>query len=103
MGEEQIEKGDMLHLLWYGFNLCWDREPIQNDMFELQCSLADFIETAEYVLDAALLPAFYPPHIMEQSMMLSIISSVEDTGIPAYNYAELCESLIKPRNRKKGK
>ena len=103
MGEEQVEKGDMLHLLWYGFNLCWDREPIQNDMFELQCSLADFIETAEYVLDAALLPAFYPPHIMEQSMMLSIISSVEDTGIPAYNYAELCESLIKPRNRKKGK
>ena len=103
MGEEQVEKGDMLHLLWYGFNLCWDREPIQNDMFELQCSLADFIETAEYVLDAALLPAFYPPHIMEQSMMLSIISSVGDTGIPAYNYAALCESLIKPRHRKKGK
>ena len=101
MGEEQAEKGDMLHLLWYGFNLCWDRYPIRNDMFELQCSLADFIETAEYVLDSALLPAFYPPHIMEQSMMLSIISSVEDTGIPAYNYAELCESLIKPRNRKK--
>ena len=102
-GDEQVEKGDMLHLLWYGFNLCWDREPIPNDMFELQCSLADFIETAEYVLDAALLPAFYPPHIMEQSMMLSIISSVEDTGVPAYNYAELCESLIKPRDRKKTK
>ncbi len=100
-GDAQVEKGDMLHLLWYGFNLCWDRHPIPDDMYELQCSLADFIETAEFVLDAALLPAFYPPHIMEQSMMLSIISSVEDTGVPAYNYAELCESLIRPRDRKK--
>ena len=100
-GEEQVEKGDMLHLLWYGFNLCWGEDPIRNDMFELQCSLADFLECAETVLDAALLPPFYPPHIMEQSMMLSIICSVEDTGVPAYNYAELCESLIRPRDRKK--
>ena len=100
-GEEQVEKGDMLHLLWYGFNLCWGEDPILNDMFELQCNLADFLECAETVLDAALLPPFYPPHMMEQSMMLSIICCVEDTGIPAYNYAELCESLIRPRDRKK--
>lgn len=101
MGALQVEKGDMLHLLWYGFNLCWEARPIQNDMFDLQCALADFTETVGYVLNEALLPAFYPPHIMEQSMMLSIIISVEDVGVPAYNYAALCESLIKPRNRKK--
>ena len=100
-GEEQVEKGDMLHLLWYGFNLCWGEDPILNGMFELQCNLADFLECAETVLDAALLPPFYPPHMMEQSMMLSIICCVEDTGIPAYNYAELCESLFRPRDRKK--
>ena len=97
MGNIQVEKGDLLHLLWYGFNLCWEQEPIKNDMADLQSNFADFTETVSLVLDKALLPGFYPPHIMEQSMMLSIIASVEDLGIPAYTYAALCESLIKKR------
>ncbi|MGN1168316.1 MAG: hypothetical protein ACI4S2_18020 [Lachnospiraceae bacterium] len=97
MGNMQVEKGDVLHLLWYGFNLCWEQEPIKNDMADLQSNFADFTETVSLVLDKALLPGFYPPHIMEQSMMLSIIASVEDLGIPAYTYAALCESLIKKR------
>lgn len=100
-GTQRVEKGDMLHLLWYGFNLCWEANPIFANMSDLQWNLADFTETAQEVLDAALLPAFYPPHMMEQSMMLSIVISAEEGGVPADNYAVLCETLIKPRNRKK--
>lgn len=100
MGEYQVEKGDLLHLLWFGFNLCWNEFPISQDANSLFNNLADFIETAEIILDAALLPAFYPPHLMEQSMMLSIIvACADETGVPAFAYAELCESLIRARNR----
>lgn len=99
-GEYQVEKGDLLHMLWFGFNLCWNEFPISQDANGLFNNLADFIETAEIILDAALLPAFYPPHLLEQSMMLSIIvACADETGVPAFAYAELCESLIKARNR----
>ncbi|MDO5409424.1 MAG: hypothetical protein Q4F21_03110 [Lachnospiraceae bacterium] len=100
-GTLQIEKGDMLHLLWFAFSLCWLKNPIEdrNDIFN---GLADFTETAEMVLEKSLLPKFYPPHIMEQSMMLSIIAC-EETGEPADVYAEICESLIMSRNRSSSK
>ncbi len=99
-GDADIEKGDMLHLVWFAFCLCWIKNPIEdeNDLFN---SLADFTETAEYILDKALLPSFYPPHMMEQSMMLSIVGALDEgTGEPADVYARICESLIMPRNRK---
>ncbi|MCD8121001.1 MAG: hypothetical protein LUE65_02025 [Clostridiales bacterium] len=101
IGKEDIEKGDMLHLLWFAFNLCWLKYPLAtDDPSGLFNCLADFTETCEFVLDQALLPAFYPPHLMEQSMMLSIVASVDescDTGVPADAYAEICELLIVPR------
>ena len=101
-GEIQVEKHDMLHLLWYGFCLCWMEYAVTKEGSALFNSLADFTETAEYVLDAALLPAFYPPHLMERSMLLSIVVSCADgTGEPAFAYAELCESLIARRDRGK--
>ena len=81
-GSLQVEKSDMLHLLWFLFNLSWLEHPIC-DTNELFNSLADYTETVKMVLDKALLPAFYPPHIMEQSMLLSIVESVSDAGSPA--------------------
>ena len=99
-GTLQVEKGDLLHLLWFTFNLFWLDNPIYtpNDIFN---ALADFTEVAQSFLSAALLPPFYPPHIMEQSMMLSIVLCGEETGVPADVYAEICESLIMSRNRTK--
>ena len=97
-GECQVEKGDMLHLLWYGFCLCWLKNPIREKDSSLFYNIADFIETAEDVLEAALLPEFYPPHLMERSMLMSmVVSSMDGTGEPAFAYAELCESLIKKK------
>lgn len=98
-GSLQVEKSDMLHLLWFLFNLSWLEHPIC-DTNELFNSLADYTETVKMVLDKALLPAFYPPHIMEQSMLLSIVESVSDAGSPADVYAEICESLIKTKGKK---
>ncbi|MCD8369396.1 MAG: hypothetical protein LUC94_03490 [Clostridiales bacterium] len=104
-GKEDIEKGDLLHLLWFTFNLCWIKHPLAcDDPVSLFNCLADFTETCEFVLDRALLPAFYPPHLIEQSMMLSIAASVDescDTGVPADAYAEICEQLIIPRKSRK--
>ena len=87
-------------MVW--FCLCWMEYAVAKEGSALFNSLADFTETAEYVLDAALLPAFYPPHLMERSMLLSIVVSCADgTGEPAFAYAELCESLIARRDRGK--
>lgn len=95
-GALQVEKGDMLYLLWFVFSLYWLEHPV-SDVSEMYNSLADYCEAAETVLDAARLPGFYPPHMLEQSMMLSIVLSNTETGNPADIYAEVCESLIKPR------
>lgn len=101
-GEILMEKGDMLHLLWYGFCLCWMKYPITEDASDLFNNLADFLDTARLVLDAALLPEFYPPHLMERSMLLAIVTSCMDgTGEPAFAYAEICESLIDSRSSEK--
>lgn len=103
-GECQVEKSDMLYLLWYGFCLCWadhpvlpaedDRKAAENLFNRIAC----FMDTADYLLEAALLPQFYPPHLMEQSMLLSIVySSLDGCENPGEIYAAICESLIEER------
>ncbi|MCD8362149.1 MAG: hypothetical protein LUC98_04165 [Lachnospiraceae bacterium] len=105
LGDAQVEKGDMLHLIWYAFNLVWLESPLDTpcNSRNLYSNLAVFTESCRMVLERALLPPFYPPHLTEQSMMLSIIASTaeEGTGVPADVYAEICEALIRPRNRSK--
>ena len=95
-GTLQVEKGDLLYLLWFLFSLYWLKYPIVT-LDDLYNSLADYCEAAQLVLDGAQLSGFYPPHLLEQSMMLSIVLSSQDTGNPAAIYVEVCTSLIKPR------
>lgn len=103
MGQAQVKKGDLLQLLWYGFNVCyWESERIEDDPDALFENFADFVDLARDLLDAALLPAFYPPHILEQSMMLSIIACCKDTGVPGDTYGEVLEHIRNRRQRKKG-
>lgn len=90
------QKADMLYLLWFISNLCWSDGKSCPD---ISGRLSDFIDACEICLDAAGLPPFYPPHLVEQSMMLSVVyafaRSVPCTPTEVYEFA--CSSVIARR------
>lgn len=104
---ERIEKSDMLYLLWFTSNLCWFDGKSRLSPEDITNRLNDFIDASELCLDAAGLPAFYPPHLVEQSMMLSVVYAFggPDQRDPAEVYEAVCSSVIKRRasrtNKKK--
>lgn len=101
MGKVQAEKGDMLYLLWFTANLFWlGGDP--TDPNTVCCRVMDFMETARNLLNAALLPDFYPPHPIEQSMLLAIVSGRDEDNTPAAVYEAMLESIRGRRNRQKG-
>ena len=99
----RIEKSDMLYLLWFTANLCWFDGKSCPEPEEIANRLNDFIDTSELCLDAAELPEFYPPHLIEQSMMLSIVYAFggPDKCDPAETYESICSSLISHRSHHK--
>lgn len=102
-----VEKSDMLILLWLISNQCWFQGQSNPNADELTTRLFDFIDAAENCLDKAGLPKFYPAHLVEQSMMLSIIYAYAgpEKCDPAEVYEQVCSSIIERRakhtNRKK--
>ena len=103
-GEEQrIEKSDILYLLWFTANLCWFQGKTRLSANDIYNRFFDFLEAAEILLDYAGLPAFYPPHLMEQSMMLSIVYAYRnpEASDPAEVYERICSSVIESRKRRK--
>ena len=95
----QVEKADMLYLLWFIANLVWISIP-DNNM--LCCRILDFMDIADIVLKKALLPAFYVPHPIEQSMLLSIVCGRSEDDTPSVVYEYILSSLKKKRNRMPG-
>lgn len=100
LGKHQVEKGDMLYLLWFIANQCWmwNSKPRNSEIYD---RLADFIEAARICLDNALMPPFYPPHLMEQTMMLAIVCADAPDESPTELYEAMCRALILPRKRTK--
>lgn len=104
LGKEEVEKGDLLYLLWFTFNLAWSdteatsQNTIYNRIFDLK-------DAAAAILDSALLPPFYPPHLMEQSMLLSIIYAGKTGTDPSVVYGAVLQSLRDTRagGKKSGK
>ena len=96
---ERIEKSDMLYLLWFTSNLCWFDGKSELSPVDITNRLNDFIDASELCLDAAGLPGFYPPHLIEQSMLLSIIYAFgnPDKCDPAETYEQVCSSVIERR------
>lgn len=83
-GEEQVEKGDLLYLLWFVCNMLW-REDFSEAIGAQR--FWDFKELCDNYLTFALLPAFYPPHPIERSMLLSlIIGSKNEDALAAEVY-----------------
>ena len=88
LGRVQPEKGDFLYLLWFVENLIWQNaDPV--DRAGIRERITGFIQTADYLLEAALLPPFYVPHVMEQAMLLSIVqgSKAGEDAAVIYEYA----------------
>lgn len=110
MGETSPQKDDVLYLLWFLLNRSWtlpaSSEAIPGKRRDILPPktifnrMADFMDISKDALKKALLPAFYPPHLMEQSMMLTI-AATSDNAIrtPAQTYEEICKSLIVPRKK----
>lgn len=107
-GTEFVEKNDMLYLLWFITCLCWG---YGSDDPDIKTRLDDFIDVCINTLNDAMLPKFYPPHIMEQSMMLSTVYAYScekwEKAEPLIIYNDICEALIERRakhtNKKKEK
>lgn len=102
---ERVEKNDMLFLLWFTSNLCWFDGKSTLSPDEISNRLNDFIDASELCLNAAGLPGFYPPHLVEQSMMLSIIYAFKSNEQynPAEVYEDICQSVIERRISRKKK
>lgn len=100
-GKVQVEKSDMLYLLWFTTNLIWQSHDVP-DTNTLCCRVLDFMDAAKCVLEEALLPEFYPPHPVEQSMLLSIVSGRSEDDAPSVVYEYMMHSLVKQRRRKQG-
>lgn len=98
-GQLQVEKCDMLYLFWFITNLVWQCND--DDDIQVEERIKDFIGMASELLKDALLPDFYLPHLMEQSMLLSIAYGAKTGDDASVIYEYMLQSLTKKRNRKK--
>ena len=92
----------MLYLLWFMANLCWFDGKSCLEPEDITTRLKDFIDASNLCLCAAGLPQFYPPHLIEQSMMLSVVSGFggPEKCDPAEVYEFICSSLATPKVKK---
>lgn len=81
------EKSDLLYLLWFAANSQWIGTVSTAE--EKVTFMDDFLAAAACILDAALLPEFYPPNILEETLMLALVLGDEDTT-PAMIYESIC-------------
>lgn len=100
-GELQAEKGDLLYLLWFTANLIWQVFDAK-DTDTICCRVMDLMDSARDVLDAAGLPPFYPPHPMEQSMLLSIVYGGKEQEDASIVYEYMLYALTRRRQKKEG-
>lgn len=99
LGKTNVEKADLLFLLWFLLNLLWFEDHI-DDANALCCRLLDLKDSARILLKAANLPPFFVPHLMEQTMILSIIYGGKTSVNPTEVYEQCLQAVKKTRNRK---
>lgn len=93
-GKAEVEKSDLLYLLWIAAGLCWYFEAADEELaFNRLC---DFQSLCEEYLKKANLPRLYYPHIIEASIFLSFVSSNKEYD-PTESYAILCEEIKRRR------
>lgn len=104
-GNEFVQKADMLILIWVICHMHWVNNNSSDDDYIFNTRVQDFLNFAEDILDEAMLPAFYAPHLLEQSMLMSICyicdEELENDMEPLEIYEEICECFAPRRVREK--
>ncbi len=99
-GSTAPEKADILFMLWFVLNRFWSWT--ENDSAaDIFCRIADLMDVSDRYLSEMMLPEFYPPHLLEQSLLLSIVSSSEEQS-PSEVYEEICASVFARKNKTAG-
>lgn len=102
-GTETVTKGDLLFMLWYTCDLFWTACGKESEIL-LYDRISGFWSLSEELLDAAVLPGFYAPHILERSFLNAICAGIATEDSPFEIYEGMCEFVLpqkKKRNRLK--
>ena len=97
-GKFTIGKADMLYLVWLYEMIFLD--AVGADIKRTKDRIWNFCGMANDCLNLANLPGFYPPHLMEQSMLLSIACSAKTNKI---NAGELYDVICSAQRKSKKK
>ncbi len=104
-GEDFVHKADLLFIIWLICEIYWGNYDGMIGRTVLNNRIQDFLNFAEEMLDESLLPEFYAPHLIEQSMLLSICCTYDafmtEMAEPFEVYQEICESYMPKRRGKK--
>lgn len=92
------EKSDLLYLLWFAANSQWIGTV--STVEEKVTFMDDFLAAAACILDAALLPEFYPPNILEETLMLALVLG-DENNTPAMIYESICSIFTDKGKTKK--
>lgn len=91
-------KSDLLYLLWYVANCHW--LGISCSAKEKAIFMDEFLAAASCLLEAALLPDFYPPNVLEETLLLSLALGDNDCT-PAMVYESICCSFTEKGHARK--
>ena len=94
MGETEVTKADLLFLLWYACDLFWVSSVGRGDEILLYDRISGFWTLAEELLDMALLPRFYAPHLLERSFLTAICAQTQLPESPFEIYESMCEYIL---------
>lgn len=104
-GTEFVQKADLLVLIWVICHIHWSNSSITNPKSIFNDRIQDFLNFSEDALSDAMLPEFYAPHLLEQTMLMSIChicdDSLEESLEPLEIYQEMCEAYTPRRVRGK--
>lgn len=92
------EKSDLLYLLWFAANSQWIGTVSTAE--EKVTFMDDFLAAAACILNAALLPEFYPPNILEETLMLALVLG-DENNTPAMIYESICSAFTDKGKAKK--
>lgn len=90
-------KSDLLFLLWFVANCHW---PDIDDPSARLIFLDDFLAAASCLLESALLPDFYPPNLLEETILMSLVLGTSEQN-PAMVYESICSALGQEPDKKK--